>query len=47
MTRILSCIFSLLLLATDLVAQEEVVQQNDAPYHIFFSPYFQMGLKKM
>lgn len=44
MTRILLCTLSLLLLAPRLVAQEEAGNQDDAPYHIFFSPYFQMGL---
>ena len=44
MNRRLLCIFCLLAIGFNASAQEREVEQNNAPYHIFFSPYFQVGL---
>ncbi len=43
MNRSLLCISCLLWFGFGAVAQEDFTEQEDAPYHIFFSPYFQMG----
>ncbi|MBX2872333.1 MAG: hypothetical protein KTR30_09545 [Saprospiraceae bacterium] len=44
MNRLLLCIFCLLAIRFSAAAQEAETEQDNAPYHIFFSPYFQVGL---
>lgn len=44
MNRILLCFIAVLLSSAQLGAQEETAAEDSAPYHIFFSPYVQMGL---
>lgn len=43
MNKNLHLIIGLLFFAFPSVAQEEIVEEEYAPYHIFFSPYFQVG----
>lgn len=44
MNKCLLCILCVLAIGFGASAQEELAEQDNAPYHIFFSPYFQMGL---
>lgn len=43
MYKITLLLISCLLLGFPSMAQEEVIEEDYAPYHIFFSPYFQVG----